>query len=256
MFDQFFWTIHTALRRFYKDVNIVKADGSKFEIILDKRRLKTPRGHLFYVKNEPLAMLVANEWRGQKDVIKPNQMHLTALGNTVIDNPNGFDQDSLVEKLISFLESDTMCFRLPMPEDLLEQQSKCLDPVVQWFAQCYQVSIPVTTNVFIDIDDQTKSILNRYLKSFNIWSLNGLLFMTENLKSLILACALMNRELNVQQAIDLSRIEENYQAKTWGKVEFHHDLDMYNLQMRVSAALLFTMLNWDEKVSHKTGNVK
>jgi len=69
---------------------------------------------------------------------------------------------------------------------------------------------------------------------------------------LILACALMNRRLSVRDAIGLSRIEEDFQARIWGQVEFHHDLEHNVLQTRVAAAVIFTLLNCEKSsVSHK-----
>lgn len=220
---------------------------------MDKRKLKTPKGNVFYTTNESLASLVAAEWDSQKDKIELNQMHLTTLTNTAIDNPGSLDIDSATEKLISFLESDTLCFRMPEPEELLKLQTNNLDPVVQWFADFFHCNVPVSQNVTLpEIDAKTRSILERYFKSFNLWSLVGFLFATENLKSLILSCALMNRQLSVEDAIQLSRIEENFQSRIWGKVEFHHDLENYVLQTRVAAAVMFTLLNCEKSsVSHK-----
>lgn len=237
----------SGIKKFYKNVSIVKTNSDHFEIILDKRKLKSPKGNVFYTTNETLASMVAAEWDSQKEKIEMNKMHLTTLSNTVIDNPGDLDSDSISEKMISFLESDTLCFRMPEPEELLKHQNLHWDPVVQWFANFFQCNIPVTQNVMLPpLDNKTRETLIRYFKSFNIWSLNGLLFATENLKSLILACALINRQLSVEDAIRLSRVEENFQSEKWGKVEFHHDLECNVLQARVAAAAIFTLLNCEK----------
>lgn len=219
---------------------------------MDKRKLKTPKGNPFYITNKTLASIIAAEWDSQKDLIEPNQMHFTTLANTVIDNPSNFNIDTIAEKLLSFLESDTLCFRMP-EQELLKIQSQNWDPVVQWFADFFHCNIPVTQNMILpEIDAQAINNLNRYFKSFNLWSLVGFMFATENLKSLILTCSLFNRQLTVEDAVRLSRIEENYQSQIWGKVEFHHDLEHYVLQTRVAAAVIFALLNCEKSsVSHK-----
>ena len=51
------------------------SDG-KFEITLDQKKLKTPKGTLFSVDSEPLALAISTEWNGQKDVIDRSGMHL------------------------------------------------------------------------------------------------------------------------------------------------------------------------------------
>lgn len=234
-------------------MSISKTTGDQYEIILDKRKLKTPKGSLFLAPNEALASMIAAEWDSQKEKIELNQMHLTTLTNTVLDNPGNMDKDSITEKMISFLEGDTLCFRMPEPEELSHRQNQSWDPVVQWFAHFFRCKVPVTQNVNLPpIDSQSKETLTRYFKSFNIWSLTGFIFATENLKSMILACALINRQLSVEEAIQLSRVEENFQAEKWGSVEFHHDLESSVLEMRVAAAVMFTLLNCEKSsVSHK-----
>lgn len=45
----------SAPKRFYKNAGILSCDG-KYEITLDTKKLKTPKGDPFYVKSEPLAL--------------------------------------------------------------------------------------------------------------------------------------------------------------------------------------------------------
>ncbi|OTF70604.1 ATP synthase mitochondrial F1 complex assembly factor 2-like protein, partial [Euroglyphus maynei] len=166
------------IKRFYKNVNIVKNDCDdepRFEIILDKRKLKTPKGNIFFVQNEPLASMIVAEWDSQKDKIIPTNMHLTSLVNTVIDNPSGLTIDSYVDKLISYLEFDTVCYRNTLPNELYELQTKQLDPIVQWFADQFKCSMPITNDVILPkIDEKTLEIIRKYLRSFNQWSMKAI----------------------------------------------------------------------------------
>lgn len=50
--------------------------GGKFEITLDQKKLKTPKGNIFAVESEPLALAVATEWNSQKDKIIQSKMHI------------------------------------------------------------------------------------------------------------------------------------------------------------------------------------
>nr|XP_046916536.1 ATP synthase mitochondrial F1 complex assembly factor 2-like [Dermatophagoides farinae] len=243
------------IKRFYKNVHILKADNHepRYEIILDKRKLKTPKGNVFFVQNEPLASMIAAEWDSQKDKIVPSSIHLTTLANTVIDNPGGHTIDSYVEKLISYLEFDTVCYRNSLPTELNELQTTRLDPIVQWFADQFKCSMPVTNDVVLpDIDPHTLDIIRKYLRSFNQWSIVGIMFATENLKSLILTCALIARQISIEQAVSLSRIEETFQTSRWTSVEYHHDIEQYNIQSRVAAAIVFILLNFEKNyIYHK-----
>lgn len=58
-------------------MNILQSD-EKYEIILDKKKLKTPKGSVLKIENEALALAVATEWDSQKEVIQRSYMHLVS----------------------------------------------------------------------------------------------------------------------------------------------------------------------------------
>ncbi len=233
----------TERKRFYKKVTITRSDH-KFEINLDSRKLKTPKGNVFFTYNEALALIVANEWDSQHSYIKLNEMHLTSLTNTAIDNPINFDDQTIANNIFSFIESDTLCFRINEPKELSNLQNINWNPIIVWFEKRFDCKIPITETVHLNpICETTKQTIYRHLCSHNRWSLLGLLFATENLKSLILSLALTHRIISVNSAVRLSRLEEDFQIEKWGKVEETHDLDLYALRARVSAAIIFYFLN-------------
>lgn len=204
-------------------------------------------GNVFSVPNEILASMIVLEWEAQREKIARDHMHLTALANTVLDETIDLGDEKTFDKLLSYLEFDTVCYRNSSSLELLKLQNENLDPIVQWFANRFDCSIAITETLSnLAISNETKNILRKYLKSLNKWSLMGVIFAAENLKSLILTCALINRFISVQDAVRLSRIEENYQASIWKSIESHHDLERYSLEARVSAAIIFILLNLEK----------
>ncbi|KAF7275878.1 hypothetical protein GWI33_011182 [Rhynchophorus ferrugineus] len=101
---------YATKNRFYKNTGILKSDG-KFEVTLDQRKLKTPKGNLFTVDSEPLALAVATEWNSQKKKIIQSNMHITTLCNTVIDNPNNLTKLDVVNYITNYLDTDTVLFQ-------------------------------------------------------------------------------------------------------------------------------------------------
>lgn len=230
-------------KRFYKEVSVTSSND-KFEINLDGKRLKTPNGNVFYVNNEPLALAIANEWDNQKEFIIRSDMHLTTLTNTAIDNPMKLDKQTVVNEILNYIESDSICFRIHEVNELFELQVKKLDPIIKWFEQRFQCKIPTTNSVELSqISMDTKQTIQRHLNSFNDWSLLGVQFATQNLKSLILTLALTQKQITVDDAVSLSRIEEEFQAGKWGSIEWHHEVDSQILRTRVAAAMIFYFLN-------------
>ncbi|XP_062859236.1 ATP synthase mitochondrial F1 complex assembly factor 2 isoform X2 [Trichomycterus rosablanca] len=229
-------------KRFYQDVSI--SQGGVFEINLDRRKLKTPGGKLFTVPNEALAIAVATEWDAQKDTLKFYTMHLTTLCNTALDNPTQRSKDQMISAALKYLETDTICYRVEDPPGLVELQKNEWDPVTDWIENRYNVVIGSSSSILgPQIPEKTYETFQQHLSSYNLWSLTGLEYVINQLKSLILSFGLIDRRLTVEQAVLLSRLEEEYQIQHWGNVEWAHDYDMYELRARTAAGALFVHLS-------------
>ncbi|CAM4709222.1 unnamed protein product [Leuciscus chuanchicus] len=234
----------TERKKFYENVSISQVDGGLFEINLDKRKLKTPGGKLFTVPNEALAIAVATEWDVQKETLKFYTMHLTTLCNTALDNPTQRTKEQMISAALKFLETDTICYRVEEPPGLVELQTNEWEPVMNWIEQRYNVVIGSSSNIMgPQIPEETKETFRQHLHSYNFWSLTGLEYVITQLKSLILSLGLIDRHLSVEQAVLLSRLEEEYQIQSWGNVEWAHDYDMYELQARTAAGAMFVHLS-------------
>uniref|UniRef100_A0A8C1T622 ATP synthase mitochondrial F1 complex assembly factor 2 n=1 Tax=Cyprinus carpio TaxID=7962 RepID=A0A8C1T622_CYPCA len=234
----------TERKKFYENVSIAQGEGGLFEINLDKRKLKTPGGKLFTVPNEALAIAVATEWDAQKDTLKFYTMHLTTLCNTALDNPTQRTKEQMISAALKFLETDTICYRVEEPPGLVELQRNEWDPVMNWIEQRYNVVIGSSSNIMgPQIPEETKETFQQHLNSYNLWSMTGLEYVITQLKSLVLSFGLIDRHLSVEQAVVLSRLEEEYQIQRWGNVEWIHDYDMYELQARTAAGAMFVHLS-------------
>ena len=214
-------------------------DNGDYELSLDGRKLKTPKGSVFRVRNRLLALAIEAEWRSQKKLIHLDQMHLTTLTNTCIDNPMGLSRETLAASILEYLMTDTLCFRSEEPDELSKLERELWDPLVEWFMNCFDVDLSVTTDLFsAPVPEATRTALQKDLLSQPFEALVALNFMTDNLKSAILSFALMNRKVTVEQAIRLSRLETEFQVSKWGKFA-SHDADETQLRTRVAAAVLF-----------------
>lgn len=246
------YTPQPERKRFYQNVNISQGEGG-YEINLDHRKLKTPQAKLFTLPSKPLALAVATEWDAQQDTIKVYTMHLTTLCNTALDNPSQRGKDQLIQAAVKFLETDTICYRVEEPPALVELQKNEWDPVIDWAERRYDVVIGSSTSIMgPSIPQRTKDTFIGHLASYNTWALHGIEYLVTQLKSLILSMGLLEKHLTVEQAVLLSRLEEEFQIQHWGNVEWAHDYDMYDLRARAAAATLFILLcSESSTVKHK-----
>nr|XP_008251893.2 ATP synthase mitochondrial F1 complex assembly factor 2 isoform X3 [Oryctolagus cuniculus]XP_051685608.1 ATP synthase mitochondrial F1 complex assembly factor 2 isoform X2 [Oryctolagus cuniculus] len=255
----------TERKRFYQNVSISQGEGG-FEINLDHRKLKTPQAKLFTVPSEALAIAVATEWESQQDTIKSYTMHLTTLCNTSLDNPTQRSKDQLIQAAIKFLDTDTICYRVEEPETLVELQKNEWDPVIEWAENRYGVEIGSSTSIMgPSIPARTHKVLANHLASYNMWALQGvpgervrsflwagIEFVVTQLKSMVLTLGLTDLHLTVEQAVLLSRLEEEYQIQKWGNVEWAHDYELQELRARTAAGTLFIHLcSQSSTVKHK-----
>ncbi|XP_005183484.2 ATP synthase mitochondrial F1 complex assembly factor 2 [Musca domestica] len=234
------------IKRFYKQTSVLYNDG-KYEVTLDQRKLKTPKGTLFTVKSEPLAIAVATEFNNQKEHIERTKMHLSALCFTAIDNPNNHTKIDMVNYLLNYIPTDTILFQYDDEKDLHDLQRNEWDPLIEWFNERYGTQLKKTMDITPPtVSSEDKMKISKYLLSHSEDVLYGFVFAVDTLKSIILAFAAIDQRIAVDKAVTLARLEEEYQLKFWGRVEWAHDLSQQELQARLAASVLFAHLNRSE----------
>lgn len=227
------------------DITIGKTDDDiDFTIKLNDINLKTPLNNLLRIKDETLALAVANEWKskvGKKKIELPT-MVLTTLAYEAIDNPFDETKDAVVGSIVEYLKFDTIRFRDSSHEELLNKQSRHWDPLIGWFEHNFDCHLPIEYGDIMStssISKNTQDAITRHLHSLDRWPLIGVRFISQNLKSYVLASCLAERFLKVDQAVDLARLETKFQTERWTKVEWEHDLDEQCTKARVAAGTLF-----------------
>lgn len=219
-------------------------DDGKYEVTLDQRKLKTPKGTVLQVTSEPLAIAIATEWDSQKDTINQSHMHLTSLVNTSLDNPNHLSKLDLVNYMLDYLPTDTIIYQSEKDDELYNMQLKEWDPVIEWFNKRY--SVDMQKNRMLDtpvISKEIRMSIGKHLMSYDEASLHAFVFAVDTLKSVLLTCATIDRFINVEKAVLLCRLEEEYQSLHFGRVEWAHDMNQQELQARLAAAVLFIHFN-------------
>ncbi|KAK7066264.1 ATP synthase mitochondrial F1 complex assembly factor 2 [Halocaridina rubra] len=241
-----------ARKRFYRNVSVA-GTNDVFEVNLDHRKLKTPSGNVLQIPHYGLALAVAHEWEAIKDKIQPSLMHLTGLSFTVVDNPHRATKWDIVDKMLEYMETDTILYR-EGTDDFMELLQKEWDPVLDWFNKKFDGTLKPCSGICgADISSEIREAVRKYLLSFDIWAVHGFLYGVEALKSVVLTIAAAERRISSEKAVSLSWIETEFQISRWGAVEWAHELDRYDLQSRFSAAMLFVHFNtWKATVKQKT----
>ncbi|KAF1331985.1 Atp synthase mitochondrial f1 complex assembly factor 2, partial [Globisporangium splendens] len=216
----------TGVARFYKDVGVkeVEQDGQQlYAVTLDGKTVKTGARTPVRLPSKSLALAVAHEWDAQEKDIRPSTMPIMSLASTALDLGKTSSKKELVDEMMHYFHTDTVCYQVTADQQdkLAALQQKKWNPIRQWFAETFAGDVDVshgTINGLTHSEEVVKNV-RAHLE-----------------QSLITAVALLKRHITAKDAMDLSRLEEEFQIGRWGLVEGGHDLDRVNCAVNLSSA--------------------
>ncbi|KAM0792369.1 hypothetical protein ACM66B_005049 [Microbotryomycetes sp. NB124-2] len=230
------------MRRFWKQVAIdTKADGT-LSVLLDKRTLKTPSGKPLSLPRDrlPLAVLIADEWENQVAVLKPHTLPMTSIYSRAVDGlSDEATRKSVVEYLLKYLDTDTVCFHEEFPESLVKLQEAHWKPLISWVEKTYDVEIKVYDGILgTRQSDATVLKLGAVAAQFDQFKLAAFERAVLASKSYLIALGLVEGHLTVDEAAKAAHVEVQSQIDKWGEVEDTHDVDHQDVRVRLGSAAM------------------
>lgn len=204
-------------RRFWTRAEVVEgADG--FAVQLDGRAVRTPLKTLVAMPSRALAEGVAAEWAAQDGVVDPLSMPLTRAVNATIDKVVP-QRGEVAANLAEYGGSDLLCYRAWGPEVLVARQAAAWDPMLDWADARFGARLATTRGV-IPVPQPANALeaLRAQVGARPPWELTALSEFVTLSGSLVLGLAVLDGQ--APEAIwPLSRIDETWQAETWGADE-------------------------------------
>jgi len=227
-------------RRFYKKVGVKSFELNGLDqwvVMLDHRVVKTPKEVRLSLPSKSMALMIAFEWDAQEVNITPTSMPVMTIAATAIDIiPE--KRKMIVDSIMNFLTTDVMCTRDPDQEDFLEKQKEAHDPILAWFSDYFKVPV-LKINYGLDFQDhpeETTSKLQWNLFNFDDITLAALDTMITSLKSVVLAFAVWQGRITVDEALKASNLEENYRLTEDNYMERYHGINETHQKQNVAAA--------------------
>jgi chaperone required for assembly of F1-ATPase len=204
------------VKRFYKEAQVASSpDG--FGIELDGRPVRTPGRAPLAVPTEALAAAIADEWNAQGEKIDPRSMPLTGLANAAIDRI-GSDKETFARGLAAYGESDLLCYRAEGPAPLVRRQAELWDPVLAWARRRYDVDFELVEGIIHRPQpDNTVGQLDQAVQSRSAFELAGLSPLVTVSGSLVVALALAEQAIDLEEAWAAATLDEQWQAEQWGE---------------------------------------
>ncbi|KAJ0112658.1 hypothetical protein Patl1_02906 [Pistacia atlantica] len=244
-----FMTGSIAGKRFYEQVSTREADdGNGWTVMLDYRTLKTPSKRPLKLPTLALAKAVGAEWEYQQiDGVRPFTMPLMKLACTALERVP-LTRPKIIDHLMKKFNQDLVFCRAPDDNDLTsvvhERQVEKIDPLLNWLESEFGFK-PVVYSSFFggkQEDGLIKAVEN-LLKKTDDCELAAIDAITAAAHSLTIAIGIFRGKLLIEEAIELIRLEEDLQVDRWGLVEGGHDVDIADLRVQISSAVVFLGLS-------------
>lgn len=202
-------------KRFYDKVGFGAA-GNGYQLELDGRPVLTPDRNTLVVPYRALGEAIAEEWRLQGEEVDFDSMPCTRLSYGVLDKGEAAREEMLSE-VCSYCRSDLLCYRADGPDSLIALQSEKWQPVLDWAAEEHGIVLEITSGV-VAVGQPENSIEQLYslLGSKDLFELHGIATATALLGSTVLALALCYGRVSADEAVELSLLDELWQASKWG----------------------------------------
>lgn len=236
-------------KRFYQKVTTRESDdGVGWSVMLDYRTLKTPTKRPLKLPTLGLAKAIAAEWEYQLvDGIRPFTMPLMKLACTALERVP-LTRSKIIDNLLDKFSQDLVFCRAPedndLTSDVYEKQVEKIDPILKWLESEFGHK-PTVYSCFFggkQEDGLVKAVENLLKKTDNC-ELAAIDAIAASAHSLVIALGIFRGRLQIDEAIELVRIEEDVQVDKWGLVEGGHDIDVADLKVQIASATVFLALS-------------
>ncbi|WP_417671532.1 ATP12 family chaperone protein [Roseibium sp.] len=203
-------------KRFYKEATAAPVEGG-YAIHLDGRPVKTPGKSTLVLPGEALANAVAAEWQAQEKVINPGAMPLTRIANSAQDAVSQRFAE-VADEITRFCGTDALCYRADEPETLVARQTELWDPVLRWAEALLGGRFELVAGLIHR--EQPEALLKAYrarLEDVSPLRLAALHTATSIAGSALLALAVTEREVSVDDAWTMAHVEEDFNVERWGE---------------------------------------
>lgn len=204
------------MKRFYRDVAVQEAAGG-FQVALDKRPIRTQGGAAQMVPTRALSDLLADEWTRQGEEIDPGSFPHRALADYAIDHV-AHDRQAAADRLMRFLETDTLCYRADPDEPLHRRQLAEWEPVLTRFEARHGVRlVRVSGIVHRPQSAETLALLRERLLECDPFTLAAVETMASLAASLTVALETAEPKADAGSLWAAATLEEEWQAELWSR---------------------------------------
>ena len=118
-----------------------------------------------------------------------------------------------------YLASDLVCYRASSPRGLVERQARHWDPILDWAREALDADFALGEGVVYVAQPQAALAAARAAIPTDPWRLGAVHAATTLTGSALLALALANGRLTVEEAWQAAHVDEDWNMEQWGRDE-------------------------------------
>lgn len=203
------------MKRFYETVSVERSELG-FHVALDGRPIKTQEGNPQVVASRPLAEALAAEWERQGDELDPARFGFRDMTDYALDVVPA-RREAIVEKLLDYAETDTLCYRADPDAPLWHRQRELWDPLVEALESREGVRLERVSGIrHRPLKAAARQRLRKRIESLDPFGLAALEQLTTLAASLCIGLAALEPDADGESLWDAANLEEDWQVTHWG----------------------------------------
>ena len=210
-------------KRFYKHATFAQG-GDGWAVLLDERPVRTPAGAPLALPSARAAELVVAEWAAQGEFIDPATMPVTRLVNSALDGVAN-QMDETAAEIVKFAGSDLVCYRAAEPAALVIEQAKAWTPVLDFARETLGARFVLAEGVMFAtqpeaavaaVAGEVRAIATGPAGALRLAALS---VMTSLTGSALIALAVAQGAMGVEEGWRAAHVDEDFQIRAWGADE-------------------------------------
>ena len=126
-------------------------------------------------------------------------------------------RSEIIERMVNFSLTDTLLFRSPDAVELIEEERKVWDPIVDWAKEKMATDFKTSESLEVPVENNASlPRLQVFLESLSDKELVAFYEVSKITKSVLLAAAFVKRKVNAEDTFKAAFLEEIWQADKWG----------------------------------------
>lgn len=196
---------------------ILQPLDSGFEILLNHDPVVTPAGKPLVAPTKPLAQKLIDDLTVDIQITLPLQLTYTAL-----DQP----PEIMVPDCLHFLTHDCVLYWPKDSDEQAQYLEKHLAPILRAIAERTDCVLSPSSDLSPpQIPERLITFAKQELNAFTPYARVAFREITTMLGSYLLAHLLYHNQIELEEAIRLSLIEQHFQRQKWGTVDTHEDVE-------------------------------